>query len=71
MPRNDNNKNMIYHIALSILRQETVTVEAQSADHASRLIERQLKDRLQDENDSLEHFVICSVEERPEPTKGT
>lgn len=55
--------NTKYQIKISVVRQETLIVEAPSADDAYAKAVRGLQKEAADETASLEHFVVCSVEE--------
>lgn len=48
---------------VSARRQETVLLEASSADEAYKKLVQDLEKQVTDERATLEHFVICSVEE--------
>ncbi len=45
------------------MRQETVLLAASSADEAYKQLVQDLQKQVSDERATLEHFVICSVEE--------
>ena len=51
-----------YRIKISAVRQETLIVKARSEDAAISALSDELAQCVSDESDTLEHFVICSVE---------
>ncbi len=55
-------KNTKYRIKVSAVRQETIVVSARSEDAALNKLNSELANRVNDDEDALEHFVICSVE---------
>lgn len=63
MSEDFSNKTAKFRIKVSAVRQETITLTAASADEAFDKAAVQLKRQVLDENSSLEHYVICSVEE--------
>ena len=56
-------KNTKYRIMVSTMRQETVFLAASSAEDAHKQLAQSLEKQVSDDRATLEHFVICSVEE--------
>lgn len=52
-----------FTIKYSAVRQESAVILSDSEEQACQLLERQLRSNSQNERDTLETFVICSVEQ--------